>query len=265
MMRSGGSWRTNYLCRGTRRRWSVEAARHQEIILRAERSLSKTGGEAMARCDQLSARSPGASWSLSAANTANADDDHSGMLGGRRRILSGSSPGAISALRGAFARDEDRIAAVTVARLRDIEQGHALPEPRELTEKHGALLILSEIVMGFRLRYRRAGLLRRHPDPPSLPRISNSMPLSCYLTGVRDGDGARGGLLPSAAASPGPRRGRRLRFTERGCDRATSGRGKAASRGDALASTSAAPATVRALPPCASWSLPRAIRRATPS
>lgn len=67
--------------------------------------------------------------------------------------------GEIAPYEAAFAREGERIAAVSVAcSYGDGERGHAFyPALRELTRRHGALLIFDEIVMGFRLaRARRS-------------------------------------------------------------------------------------------------------------
>jgi len=97
--------------------------------------------------------------------------------------------GEIGPYEEAFAREGERIAAVSVAcSYGDAERGHTFyPALRELTQRHGALLIFDEIVMGFRLA--RAGAQEYFGVTPDLAvfakGISNGMPLSCYL-GRRD-------------------------------------------------------------------------------
>jgi glutamate-1-semialdehyde 2,1-aminomutase len=97
--------------------------------------------------------------------------------------------GEIGPYEEAFAREGDRIAAVSVAcSYGDAERGRTFyPALRELTRRHGALLIFDEIVMGFRLA--RAGAQEFFGVTPDLAvfakGISNGMPLSCYL-GRRD-------------------------------------------------------------------------------
>ncbi|MBI3945503.1 MAG: aminotransferase class III-fold pyridoxal phosphate-dependent enzyme [Armatimonadetes bacterium] len=89
----------------------------------------------------------------------------------------------------AFAREGGRIAAVSVAcAYADAEKGRAFyPALRDLTRRHGALLIHDEIVMGFRLAV--AGAQEYFGVTPDLAvfakGISNGAPLACYL-GRRD-------------------------------------------------------------------------------
>jgi glutamate-1-semialdehyde aminotransferase len=86
-----------------------------------------------------------------------------------------------------FARilEREPVAAVSVAcGYADIDAGHAfLPALRELTEKHGALLIFDEIVTGFRLSLAGAqGHFGVTPDLAVFAKgLSNGVPLSCYL------------------------------------------------------------------------------------
>jgi glutamate-1-semialdehyde 2,1-aminomutase len=97
--------------------------------------------------------------------------------------------GEIGPYEAAFAREGERIAAVSVAcSYGDGERGRTFyPALRELTRRHGALLIFDEIVMGFRLA--RAGAQEFFGVTPDLAvfakGLSNGAPLSCYL-GRRD-------------------------------------------------------------------------------
>ena len=112
------------------------------------------------------------------------------------------------------------------------------PALRELTEKHGALLIFDEIVMGFRLGGGRKATSVLPRSGRLCQGISNGMPLSCYL-GRRDVmETVREAVVSSTFGgdtSPGAARAA-LRLPERGCDRPPWA-GKAASRGCARSST----------------------------
>lgn len=81
--------------------------------------------------------------------------------------------------------EKEKVAAVSVAcDYARIGQGHQfLPALRELTEKHGALLIFDEIVTGFRLHPAGAqGYFGVTPDLAVFAKgLSNGVPLSCYL------------------------------------------------------------------------------------
>ena len=93
--------------------------------------------------------------------------------------------GDYSPYEAAFAAAPDSIAAVSVTpSYRDAQMGHDfLPELRSLTQRYGALLILDEIVTGFRLN--RGGAQAYFDTLPDLAvfakGISNGAPLSAYL------------------------------------------------------------------------------------
>ncbi len=88
------------------------------------------------------------------------------------------------ALRGLFEREGDRIAAVVVAAdYVGMGEGESFyPFLRELTQRHGALLIFDEIVTGFRIAV--AGVQEYFGVTPDLAAfakgMANGMPLSAY-------------------------------------------------------------------------------------
>ena len=81
--------------------------------------------------------------------------------------------------------EKESVAAVSVAcSYADVEMGaDFLPALRELTQRHGALLIFDEIVTGFRLHPAGAqGYFGVIPDLAVFAKgLSNGVPLSCYL------------------------------------------------------------------------------------
>ncbi len=169
-----------------------EVARHLVEIIPCAESVRflKTGGEAMAAAIKMA--------------RAFTRRDQVLMCGYHGWLQTMSTPGMPEAQQStyrslpwgdlapyeeAFAREGDRIAAVTVAcAYAEADKGHAFyPALRELTRKHGALLIYDEIVMGFRLSVAGAqGYFGVTPDLAVFAKgISNGMPLSCYC-GRRD-------------------------------------------------------------------------------
>jgi len=170
----------------------VEVARHLVEIIPCAQSVRflKTGGEAMAAAIKLARAFTGRELVLKCGYHGWLQTMTTpGMPEGAAASYRDLPWGDIRPYEEAFAREGDRIAAVTVAcAYADIEQGHAFyPALRELTEKHGALLIFDEIVMGFRLSVAGAqGYFGVTPDLAVFAKgISNGMPLSCYL-GRRD-------------------------------------------------------------------------------
>jgi glutamate-1-semialdehyde aminotransferase len=170
----------------------VEVARRLVEIIPCAESVRflKTGGEAMAAAIRLARAFTGRELVLKCG--------YHGWL----QVTSGPGiPAAVGTFlrempwgdmgpyEEAFAREGERIAAVTVAcGYADVEKGHAFyPALRELTRRHGALLIFDEVVMGFRLA--RSGAQEYFGVTPDLAvlakGISNGAPLSCYL-GRRD-------------------------------------------------------------------------------
>ena len=84
-----------------------------------------------------------------------------------------------------FTKDQDNIAAVIVAcGYTDIEAGHEfLPFVRKITEKNGALMIIDEIVTGFRIALGGAQeYFKVIPDLAVFAKgMANGMPISTYL------------------------------------------------------------------------------------
>lgn len=171
----------------------AEVARHLVEIIPCAESVRflKTGGEAMAAAIKLARAFTGRDlvvkcgyhgWLQTTANQP-------GMPEAVQSVYRDLPWGEISAFEELFAKEGDRVAAVSVAAAyADIEKGHAFyPALRELTRKHGALLIFDEIVMGFRLSVAGAqGYFGVTPDLAVFAKgIANGMPLSCYL-GRRD-------------------------------------------------------------------------------
>jgi len=161
------------------------AERLVELIPCAEQvRFLKTGGEAMAATHRLARAFTGRDLIVSCG--------YHGWLNTTSRK---GVPEAVRSLHcelpwgdaGPFAELLDRkpVAAVSVAcSYADIERGHAfLPALRELTERCGALLILDEIVTGFRLHPAGAqGYFGVNPDLAVFAKgLSNGVPLSCYL------------------------------------------------------------------------------------
>lgn len=148
----------------------------------------KTGGEAMAATHRLARGYTGRDLIVSCG--------YHGWLNTMSR------PGQPAAIRSVY-RDlpwgdatafetvlhEEKVAAVSVAcSYADMDRGHEfLPRLRELTRKHGALLIFDEIVTGFRLHPAGAqGYFAVTPDLAVFAKgLSNGMPLSCFC-GRRD-------------------------------------------------------------------------------
>ena len=161
------------------------AERLVEVIPCAESvRFLKTGGEAMAAAHRLARGYTGRDLIVSCGyhgwlNTTN----RSGVPEAIRSVYRDLPWGEIEP----FARvlEREPVAAVSVAcGYADIEAGHAfLPGLRELTEKHGALLIFDEIVTGFRLSLSGAqGYFGVTPDLAVFAKgLSNGVPLSCYL------------------------------------------------------------------------------------
>jgi glutamate-1-semialdehyde 2,1-aminomutase len=170
----------------------VEVARRLVEIIPCAESVRflKTGGEAMAAAIRLARAFTGRELVLKC-----------GYHGWLQTTSGPGIPAAVSTYfrdmpwgdvapyEEAFALEGERIAAVSVAcGYADGERGRTFyPALRELTNRHGALLIFDEIVMGFRLA--RAGAQEYFGVTPDLAvfakGISNGAPLSCYL-GRRD-------------------------------------------------------------------------------
>ena len=151
----------------------------------------KTGGEAMAATHRLARGFTGRDHILTCGyhGWVNAMGG-SGVPEAINSVYHALPWGNLSPFEAAF--DElgsDNIAAVSVAcSYADIELGHQfLPALRDLTERHGALLIFDEIVTGFRLA--RGGAQQYFDVTPDLAvfakGMSNGVPLSAYL-GRRD-------------------------------------------------------------------------------
>jgi glutamate-1-semialdehyde 2,1-aminomutase len=170
----------------------VEVARRLVEIIPCAESVRflKTGGEAMAAAIKLARAFTGRERVLKCGyhgwlQMTSGPGVPAGVSGSLREMPWGE----IGPYEEAFAREGERIAAVSVAcSYSDGERGHTFYAAlRELTQRYGALLIFDEIVMGFRLA--RAGAQEFFGVTPDLAvfakGISNGAPLSCYL-GRRD-------------------------------------------------------------------------------
>lgn len=144
----------------------------------------KTGGEAMAATHRLARAFTGRDLIASCGyhgwvNTMS----RAGVPEAMRSVYRGLPWGEIEPFAELLEKEE--VAAVSVAcDYAQIEKGHKfLPALRELTEKHGALLIFDEIVTGFRLHPAGAqGYFGVTPDLAVFAKgLSNGVPLSCYL------------------------------------------------------------------------------------
>jgi glutamate-1-semialdehyde 2,1-aminomutase len=170
----------------------VEVARRLVEIIPCAESVRflKTGGEAMAAALKLARAFTGRELVLKCGYHGWLQmTTGPGIPASVRDSLREMPWGVIDPYEEAFAREGDRIAAVSVAcSYGTAERGHSFyPALRELTRRHGALLVFDEIVMGFRLA--RAGAQEFFGVTPDLAvfgkGMSNGMPLSCYL-GRRD-------------------------------------------------------------------------------
>ncbi|MBT3268132.1 aminotransferase class III-fold pyridoxal phosphate-dependent enzyme [Candidatus Poribacteria bacterium] len=146
----------------------------------------KTGGEAMAAAHRLARAFTGRDLLL----TCGYHGWVNRMSGpGVPEIIQGTYRGLpwgdASPYEAAFREAPGEIAAVSVAcSYADIDKGHGfLADLRDLTERHGALLIFDEIVTGFRLALGGAGeYFGVTPDLAVFAKgISNGVPLSCYV------------------------------------------------------------------------------------
>lgn len=163
------------------------AERLVKLIPCAERvRFLKTGGEAMAATHRLARAFTGRDLILTCGyhgwvNTTS----RPGVPEPIRSTYRALPWGDATPYAEAFKAFPKQIAAVSVAcSYADIEKGHTfLADLRELTERHGALLIFDEIVTGFRLR--RGGAQEYFGVTPDLAvfakGISNGVPLSCYV------------------------------------------------------------------------------------
>lgn len=144
----------------------------------------KTGGEAMAAAHRLARGFSGRDLIVSCGyhgwiNTTS----RSGVPEAVRSVYCELGWGEV----GPFAEllEKEEVAAVSVAcGYADIERGQDfLPALRELTNKHGVLLIFDEIVTGFRLHAAGAqGYFGVTPDLAVFAKgLSNGVPLSCYV------------------------------------------------------------------------------------
>jgi glutamate-1-semialdehyde 2,1-aminomutase len=171
-----------------------------EVIPCAERArFLKTGGEAIAACIKLARAHTGREHVVQVG--------YSGWLnslaaGGRLlpRMVSGSAPRGVpqglsalhhacgwadeEELRRLFQTYRDDIAALVIAPgYPNMEAGRAfLPLARELTERHGAVLVFDEIVTGFRIAL--GGAQEYFGVTPDLAvfakGVANGMPLAVY-------------------------------------------------------------------------------------
>ncbi|MDH7569921.1 MAG: aminotransferase class III-fold pyridoxal phosphate-dependent enzyme, partial [Armatimonadota bacterium] len=146
----------------------------------------KTGGEAMAAAIKLARAFTGRDLVLKCGYHGWLQTTNSpGVPAAVQSVYRDLPWGNIAAFEEAFAREGDRIAAVSVAcAYAEAERGHTFyPALRELTRRHGALLIFDEIVMGFRLAV--GGAQEYFGVTPDLAvfakGISNGMPLATYL------------------------------------------------------------------------------------
>lgn len=163
------------------------AERLVEVIPCAERvRFLKTGGEAMAATHRLARAFTGRDLILTSGyhgwvNTMS----RTGVPEATRQTCRALPWGDAGPYAEAFETAPEAIAGVSVAcGYADVEKGHTfLADLRGLTEKHGAVLIFDEIVMGFRLR--RGGGQEYFGVTPDLAvfakGISNGMPLSCFV------------------------------------------------------------------------------------
>ena len=158
-----------------------------EVLPSAERvRYLKTGGEAMAATHRLARAFTGRDLIFHCGyhGWINTMTRH-GVPEATQKTYRSVPWGNIEPYVEAFDTEGDQIAAVSVASsYGDLERGIPfLVELRELTQKHGTLLIFDEIVMGFRLR--RAGAQEYFGVTPDLSvfakGISNGVPLSCYV------------------------------------------------------------------------------------
>jgi glutamate-1-semialdehyde aminotransferase len=167
------------------------AERLVEIIPCAESvRFLKTGGEAMTAAHRLSRAFTGRDLILTCGYHGwLSTTSRPGVPEAIRSVYRELPWGDIAPYTEAFERSPGRIAAVSVAcSYADIEAGHTfLADLRALTRKHGTLLILDEIVTGFRLSL--GGAEEYFDVAPDLAvfakGISNGVPLSCYV-GRRD-------------------------------------------------------------------------------
>ncbi len=169
----------------------VAVARHLVEIIPCAESVRflKTGGEAMAAAIKLARAFTGRDLVLMCGYHGWLQTMGLGVPEAVQSVYRSLPWGDIGPYEEAFAREGNRIAAVSVAcAYAEAEQGHSFyPALRELTRKHGALLIFDEIVMGFRLAVGGAQeYFGATPDLAVFAKgISNGLPLSCYL-GRRD-------------------------------------------------------------------------------
>lgn len=170
----------------------VEVARRLVEVVPCAESVRflKTGGEAMAAAIKLARAFTGRDLILTCGYHGWLQMSAGpGVPAASSQLLRALPWGDVAPFEAAFAADGERIAAVSVAcAYADAARGHDFyPALRELTRRHGALLIFDEIVTGFRLA--RGGAQEFFGVLPDLAvfakGISNGMPLSCYL-GRRD-------------------------------------------------------------------------------
>ena len=182
----------------------VEVARRLvETIPCAERvRFMKTGGEAMAATHRLARVRTGRDLVLTCGYHGWLSTmSQAGVPAATRATYRALPWGDCGRFEEAFRDSPGAIAAVSVAcSYADIEAGHAfLPWLRDLTERHGSLLIFDEIVTGFRLR--RAGAQEYFGTIPDLAvfakGIANGAPLSCYLGGANIMDGVEAASISS--------------------------------------------------------------------
>ncbi len=146
----------------------------------------KTGGEAMAAAHRLARVFTGRDLLLTCGYHGWVNRmSGPGVPEATQRTYRSLPWGDVSPYEDAFRSAPGEIAAVSVAcSYADIEKGHAfLADLRELTKRHGALLIFDEIVTGFRLAI--GGAQEYFGVTPDLAvfakGISNGVPLSCYV------------------------------------------------------------------------------------
>ena len=145
----------------------------------------KTGGEAMAATHRLARVHTQRDRLLTCGYHGWLNSQGAGVPAATRATYTALPWGDISPYEEAFAKNGDAIAAVSVAcAYAEAELGGSfLPQLRELTLKHGALLIFDEIVTGFRLD--RAGAQAYFDVEPDMAvfakGMSNGVPLSCYV------------------------------------------------------------------------------------
>ena len=168
----------------------------------------KTGGEAVAACIKIARHATGRElivhcgyngWlnnlgaggprpphpTLSPMGRGQGEGAERGFPEGQRRCHLRLPWGDLPAWERIFAAHGPKIAAAVVAcDYAELEQGREfLPALRALTRQHGALLIMDEIVMGFRLAIGGAHeYFHFDPDLAVFAKgIANGMPLSAYL------------------------------------------------------------------------------------